>query len=610
MLRPGRTDRGPFILPPQRCVLLLAAMLAGCRGSEFIPLPELPDQVEFVAAYTADERGLVLSATPLISVHASPLRLELETGADEGSSLVRVLGYSSSDLDRVGGPPPEAGLEAPLSGVRGCESPLPSPSFSRWLADEPPPDVPLTAAWLQGRCPSVLPERPLLVDASCAQPFCDQKVEVRGCELVLDLPRCGLSNLRGSILADGRVCIDQPEDLCQMLEPRDLETSFVLCERSTDSCRLRILPAAPARFVHETFTVYPGAPFMFSDRGPLPATFAETYFGYVSDLEVWDDQVLLLGHGGEWLVHGSGSPPERSELRYHLRSDFALVRTATVPGAGLRLDRHEASGRLLLITRLADGFYLIELDQDGRELRRVLLRANVPGLSTGASLLGGSVLEARSQFVVLIDEVPPEAVDELIVVDLERFQVDRRIDPRAAPSYGRPRVARLLGPDTLVYSDLALNAVVFVDLDSGEKEFVELIPSEFLGLNSYPMGLLALPERDLVLQTIAGTVSSVRVYSRSAFVAQARQFEVRADMAALEVVPGQPQLALAAMETGVEGDRTASLSLFDLERFEFIPGRREVGLGPAGRIRADPDGSLWVLLPWSGQVVRVDFPED
>ncbi len=105
-------------------------MLAGCRGSEFIPLPELPDQVEFVAAYTADHRGLVLSATPLISVHASPLRLELETGADEGSSLVRVLGYSSSDLDRVGGPPPEAGLEAPLSGVRGCESPLPSPSFS------------------------------------------------------------------------------------------------------------------------------------------------------------------------------------------------------------------------------------------------------------------------------------------------------------------------------------------------------------------------------------------------------------------------------------------------------------------------------------------------
>lgn len=97
-----------------------------------------------------------------------------------------------------------------------------------------------------------------------------------------------------------------------------------------------------------------------------------------------------------------------------------------------------------------------------------------------------------------------------------------------------------------------------------------------------------------------------RVRETSGFGPRAINFEVGAGPVAVVPWPLNPDLMLVeGTSRAAESDWPAYVSLYDARKARYLPGARNVGHGPAGRILRDDAGRLWFLLPWEAKLLRL-----
>lgn len=582
-------------------VLATALALFSCKGTAVVDV-DVPEETAWVAVVTVDESGEVLEATPLLPWHATdPLPLITRS---TGTTLL--LGFSAAQLETLGAEVDDS----PLVPVKGCRQGLPAPLWTRrWfdgaLRSHDGPTPPLTAPWLTSLCPD-LSGSAVRVDADCFETRCEPRVRWTGrCALELDLGSCGLGVVPASVDASGAVCADFSAAgwACEPVADPVAQAAYACLEPAP--CEIHVHagepPTAPFELA-KTQLVEDAEPYLPGTLDRLGVLQTDTLAdGYLLELLVLPDAVVVSRSVD--LPVGACFPGDaRPGALVFLDPESLLpVRTTTAPRCLRRMVPDEAGG---FVGAYVDGNELLL----GRFDERGSLTSSVPmdprqeaGPGEPRLVRAGvdrvlEMLEIGSRLVVLLGNSTGDSF--LFTFDAVTLGPLLRAQIRSATS------AMLSTGDTVVATARNLEQeIAWLDVTTANEVAVERLPwrdlpretDSLLSLHAVRGELLVTgtPPPALFLLSPMGPVRArAMIFDRDAFVVTMASW------------PGRSVFVSALAQE--EGGRWSSLgALFDPARGRFLPGTWPLGDGVVGRIRSDDRGRLWLLLPWSGEVIRL-----
>lgn len=576
-------------------VFVLATL--GC-----VPAPRLasdvPDDVAWAAVVTLDHAG---------AIEASPLtpwpRGEGLTVAATQRGDTFVLGYTAAQIAALAAEVPPG---ARLTRAKGCDVPLPAPRWSgRWSADRLTPAEasavpPLTAEWLLDACPE-LDARPLAVDASCAETRCAREPTwTSRCRFELDLEACASAGrFAARVGPNGSLCLE-PLDTAWSCAPEDEALACTTPEATP--CRLHAeLGPWPQPFDLTEVPLVPGAPPFLPEwlrrLGQLRPGAHRT--GIAVDMAAVGDTLVVA-------LPRAGAPHERCDPRAPAGSlvfvdlETAASRSVTAPpcihavaplpggfaaafaeGSSLALGRFDAAGRLLHHVLTVHEALPRRLGA-GRDQATALLFAEGRLLA----LWGGG--DARA---ILTAHHP------------ETLALERTLDLGTAHHWTlRPG----LRPGELLLLDSRARAVRWLDLEAWSIVHDEPIPWRPSPRESDGLFDLVVDHQRMEILVAGSLHPALHTLGDRA------PHRVRAIHPSATLHP----LSLSALEAPLffaggtaqreDGAWRATGSLYDAAAGRFLPGSFDLGHGITGPVHRDPTGRLWVLLPWTGALLRLD----
>lgn len=579
-----------------RAVLGACALYAGCVPTEVTQF-SLKDAQWFVVVGKVAAQG----ETAVSGIFPRPAAIEL--GAARLSEGI-VLGWKTLP----------AGLSEPLD--RGgriavdCDATLPVPDEVIALEGTAPLSAPLiTGPWLErSDCP--LLAAGLAIDNPCALDQCSVIItEGTACGFrgMLD-PRCGFSApVSGRVDRVGPGCLRVHTPSC---DPDPRLTNVNRCELNARSCELSAyLNLAPLKLERHALVssgpllVPPVASRLDAQGNMVQAGIWVERLndsmrrGYASDLIVVGERVLTLEHAApisDFSCTASSAP----DLLRTYALDLAPLSTTTVAPCAARLIAGPGSSVM------------------------VLHRSGTPSISlVGAgptrqrALVGPDSCQFQGQ-----QPVGAVSRDGMIVVLMSRVDTDS-----GAPTLLARIPADLSRPPTCVElstlehalnfyvgangrgiaSDSGVNGIVSFDLDGSE-----LRPHKTrTGFGGADLGQSFEVENELIAAVLPARQASIQFWDfrgRSNPEPLPPAHQAAWGKGPILIGPYLPGQALVALWSP-RGDRevNASLGLLKGPDWRFAPVEEELGPGLVGAIAAHPGGGSLVLMPWTGEVVRV-----
>lgn len=562
--------------------------------------PDFPAEIDLAAVLTFDAAGKLTAATPMTRFRERDV-LELARVPEDDAATIALAGWSSAALGRELVLPRNDILEsAPLSLAADCAPRLPEPASTLVLdGDLPEGPGPLHAEWLDGNCPNLLDR--IAAEATCIADRCLAGYEQRGCTLTIDLQLCDFGKQQFLVDYRGELCLQKAEEPCKGTVAVPPSLARLDCVNSADcSVDLYLRPEEPLFTVQvqEILPVpakYPSNFLSFGVRGNHPIT------GYIGDLVVLGDRVLVSSHDGRYYEERSCDSPEPNRLHIFRSDDLTPIFTATAPPCL----------RDLLPNPGNDGFFGMfgarqtptcgYFDRDGR-----LLSSRVLELPDMANRYYDPVQARRSRsgtkIFVLFHWSNSEnntfgtVLAELDAVSFANRQLYDVLNARAS-SFDEDLNRNLSIPDD---DD---DKIIFVSLDDGSSPIRIDLPH----FTSVSLGQIQFhPPVELSLLMIPLEEPAIHIFDAEP---RHRGRAVFYEHVFAPLVagpwPGEPALMLAGgTDNEVLGQPRAVLAVFDPRRAHYLPGSEYVGFGVPSRMVAT-DRDAYLTLPWEAKLLRV-----
>lgn len=512
-------------------------------------------------------------------------------------------------------------LDRPGQIVTACEPSLPGPDEAMHLDGRPLERIPtITGPWIaEGTC-APIGTAPVIID-SCALGQCSVEILAQhGCTFsgTLDRANCSLaSELEGRVDAQGGVCVVLKSPLCTPdLEVLGLST----CRAEQKSCDLetidRLKPLLLERRELQSHgpLVRPAvgqrvdaAQVPYDSEHLTEHLVAGMALGYASDAAVLGDQLVTLEHSPPLLRFGCSSTATPDLLRTYDRN-LRLIATTTISACAARFAATSSVG-----------FYVLHRS----EVPTIALHARDGALVRERPLLGPGGCDERGAFPLAAAMLNGALYVALPRVDQESFSglVLARLDPTlrtpatcaVVQHSTEPRLRTIMdfratSTGKLVVSDSRAALVATFEPDGAD---VRVFKARS-GLEGTDVGLMYELGGGIIAATLPVRAPALQFWD---FRAQ----PIPEDFAvAHHPVWGQSPLAIGPYSTdhllvslwaplgSTEVGGSVSLLHKATRRFE----KRSADLGPGvpGAILGDPRGGSLVLMPWTGEIVRV-LPE-
>lgn len=585
----------------------LLALLCACGSGDSSLGLAPPESARAWGAFALEDRSFIAS-TELMPA-GEPL--ELEADSDREAFVVAWTEFG------LRGPIPSPRADDPLRRAAAGELALPAP-MAAWRLDgesfepEKPSSLPPLTRRAQNEGCEALTSQAAFVDSLCSELRCAPRAEWDGCVARLPPGLCTFNrgvtlgvSPEGVALPTGEPspCVAKPADNSGPVAAFD-------CSALASACVFEVPgPDSRATFVVERVKVAdPIAPLAWHSSPDVVEPWA---VGNPLEIAVQADALFMLELDDSTRM-GHRICAERGTFTLSRRrlDDLESVSAARSFSECLEGLTPLGSDRLLLIAIDGNSLYLLELDTELRETRRLLLASDVEAggrVSAVAVALDGSsalvFLERERWIQNPADEIA--ATRWLIdlgsfVVEAERTEIDNwRVEGGCALP-NRTFALSSSGRDSLFFVDLQLGAVRRAEkLTLGKLWFTRPVWD---------------PVAKKLFVPIAGSggiaaVSDERLEARSA-----TAFEMRVTDFALEptvVLPNVfgPGKGLAALGY-IEGEGAArrhklAIAPFDGSGPRLGLGRLDLGEGVISQLVDDGRGHAIALLPWTGELLRI-----
>lgn len=593
---------------------LLALVVAGaCTAKDSLSF-ELGPTIKHAVLIALDaEDGSFLGASGLLS---PPFAALMET---RPSANLIALGY-----DEAGLPGPfRAPLSAPAVRAMSCAPRLPAPTVMVSIQGTTSPLPAISGPWLEGSCPAGT-ESLLLHDSAALQRCTATLLPVGSCafELELATETCGgRMVITGSIQPDGRVCAEPKPPNADCASASD-GTGAILC--ATDRRRVELSLRQHSPHHVESIPIGSGRPRQVPNRlrplqlepqqGFALGLLASLNEGYLSDLLVVGQEILLLDHDGRFMDHDCVSENGRSigpsRLLTYDAELSSLVRTATVPPCAVRL---LASPEAIYTAHSGAAASITKSDRRGQILGTVPI---CPGIRN--ALIVGIDISPEGQIGVLLDSQPYglSVWFALFSPDLAPIGGCRNIrgwwnfDPADAPAIGTDlrslRDGRwVLADENVVGGWIFDGALTAMEGPESHSESVALRYSVQRGL-AVPadIGLLTVLPANRLAIARHGRAGAIDLQGIGAAAEISVLPNINSDARPLRAVAWGDTLATPLWQLS-GSTLTAALGSIRGTPPRVEPYETPLGPGIPGATAVDPGGRLLILRPWSSEIVRV-----
>jgi hypothetical protein len=526
----------------------------------------------------------------------------------EALSEPLLVAYRDADLARLGVRDDPAGAARErLRAPAGCEQPLPAPAWAaRWsvrgelvaLDAEALAEVPaLTSGWVTTRC-APLASGALSVDVTCEDRHCAHALRSTGeCEFEVEFSGCTRAPVTGAIFANGELCLgpeaDAPACPVEAVVPPG-EPPFLLD-------RVELVPTAQERL--PDFLTFNGL--------LIPDVMSE---GWAHDLELVGGYVAVVVGDGTFGGPCRGDYSRTVRVELWDPQTLTLASTATVPpcltaiaslgGSGFvgaysserawRLGRFDVTGRLVASAPIDD---------------RTTRGAGEPRLVTrpGHRVLDVEHLAGAGVVAVLfnLDGDDGKTGDGGNIVFTYDVETLARRGGFENPD-GQRWVMTPVDDRTLALPRNDARAIEWLDVITGPLSTsapLRRLDGVFgddslldVALDASSTRLLVAGTRNPLLYTVA---------PRGAALGRAHVFDRDVAPVTMTRWPRDPALTLVAGVSGTGDEPRAEVMLLDAARPAFLAGTWDVGWGMPTKLVTDEEGRIFVLLPWSGALVRL-----
>jgi hypothetical protein len=566
-----------------RRAALIVAFGTGCiRTAEPISLPE---SIAFVALEKMGD-----PPSPLIRLSDGPTALSAQEG-------VRLYAWTADQLAIVS--PPATG-SLPLYFQRDfCDPLLPAPAqVYTFDADgrlEPAEGYSsLSADWFS--CPEDV-KNTLLIDNRCVENQCGSELRFKGCRFEL-VSECS-SGLSGRLLQDGTACMSS--STCEPLPIPGISTVVSVSQCET-GCTVELNDTALLPPPHYESCAPADAGCRVSVRGETPPIVKYTdsvslgrqelneYLA--ADFVVLEDRVVVVRTG----------MPEDRVYCYEQPISLVSIDTETmsiiseVP-APKCVARIQAYGDNLLATTANFPPVLMELRLDGTIVRSTTIA--MEGHGTAASITGLLRLDHKDRIVLTLSSADSFPRYDVVIVETSTF----RIIDRWGTNVGRSSSPVLIDDEEMIlHNDDSRRPQWFsIENDRAELKSEGTISNSSIGNSLYD------PPTDSVLYETTMT-PGIEMQSRTRGRKRVSLYiNDSVPTYALFFDPEKTRLAVASSELGTV-TRKAQLSFARLDDGElrFEARIMDLGDGVISKMELDAQQRLWILLSWTGELIRLN----
>ncbi|MBI2377160.1 MAG: hypothetical protein HYV07_24380 [Deltaproteobacteria bacterium] len=566
MLR-GRVSASTF---HQRLGLVVGSFVWGCSASPAFELA-LDERARFVLVFSEGSDGEAAEASVISFDSAAPLRIPLLEGH------AWVLGYVEDPRTDLG----EPGLRGLRRAAR-CEPSLPAPISAIFVTEADARRTPLeeapsltTPSLILG-CPELSASRFAadLVVGGQSIPCRVRSDPPSECLVRIELSECVGARMTGHVQPDGRLCLDR-SSLCEPLATKKHAVASFEC--ATDPTSV-------------------GNLYVVRDDLPLVATAVQV----VPDLGFRTSVVSMIGssHGPlrDLTATASGiivaSTPSSSP--------------ACVPGEVASLHRidletleHSVTATLgACIQRLApQGDDLLAIGVSGTTAQLHRIR---PGGSISTEDLGQLREGSSSIALGVFGDTILGLFDESTVRGARSSAVRIRAGELEWLVFeGQSMAHATIGSRGILAGDSEADIPVWIQPEGSTVRSFPQLPH----LDSIGIGPPTHHEpTDRYLLPVISDFPRVAVGTRGEWEGESASLEEPVAPFAIAEWPADPALALIAGTT-IEG-HIARISFMEVVEHRYLPGALDIGEGIVSRARI-VGRDVWLLLPWTGQVVRV-----
>ncbi len=573
---------------------LLAVTLAACSAPAPIPFAQSGEAAWFAVVQLDGEA--VTGGTGLLPLaESAPVYF-----TDDAIAL----GWSAAAIDALS--PPERGVLASgrLRQATGCEPRLPAPSVAVRLTNGSAVDAvpPLTAAWMETACPDVDPSD-ISVDVECKLFRCPLTVTSPArCRYELELD-CELGRMNGTLWPDGSLCLEAlPPLACEPEPPTPPRAATYAC-RAPEACVLHAYTGSEVDLEVEEIRFldvepYSPTPSVIGQLVLPPA--ASRFFGYAHDFAISNDAVAIsVGDGRPF--DGCGQVIDGTIEIYDADT---MTRTASAAVDGC-VQRIAATDDGFLGFELLNGrFFLSRIDERGRVTERVVADTRLAPAPGEAPLL--YTIDARATYFDVVGGRAVVAVVTAMPRGTKVFTWDvANLTPLERAWLVDVTVVHGARVDdtTVILGDNVKPRVHWFDLEAGVvRDFVQFPPQ--IDREDHVVSDVSWTG-DEALLTLSRKNAGVYPITRAQVLERTVVFDDDARPIATLRWPGTSRALVAGTWSLDQVNWPASLHELDLETQRFVPGRVPTGHGAPGRMIADREDRIWVLLPWDAKLLRV-----
>ena len=579
----------------------LLGLAVACRGPEEIVLdPALG--VDYYIVFRGDGPQLKGSAL-------TPLRRSV--GLDSlGDGEVFVAGYSQASLEALQIDLSSAGSSDKIVGPASpCDRRLPEPAwYARWTEADgatrvSPHEAPaLTTTAIELGCPK--PRESISIAFLCNKAKCSPPSRaLDDCEFVLATKSCLGGDLRGSVCANGDVCLDFSETdwACDRIDSAPQSSGSFVCERppgeecKIDAYRAETLNSAPP-FTVERRDLVGGAVYR-----PDSLTQVALRRGQAYDLVVLEERVIVATRAGAEVEHLCSFQSNVPTKLWTIDPKDSLATTATTSWLAAPCTRD--------LTRdpMSAGFLATYADPSGAGMR--LGRFTADGVPTTTVAIDAPrdprservlelvVLEEAGVVALLTQPHDNDDTHDLVTFDLDELQ---RLDREPTPHAWDPRVMTAAGATDVAITREGHPVAWYAAAGTRAPEFSSAdMGSVFEGS---VMTAFHHPSSDVLVVTKVGEIDLYLVDRTANRVDGRALFEVNGDLVAAAEWPSDPRVVLA---TGLDDRQGGFIVLVDPVKRRILPGTWPIGHGVVRRIRRGAGDQLWMVLGWSGEIIRL-----
>lgn len=600
---PGRLGQISFIWA------LAVAPSLGCSTRDVVLIPsDLRDNTDaaMVAAAAYSEDGALIALSG-IAVLDGAIHLSIEPG--ESAFAIDLVGWAREDIPHYGEADPAYARAAPLTVADECEASFPTPRIARRILG-----VGLPAAGALTLKSSVVTScapgwaEQISVELRCLTSYCEPVVTETGCEATVNLLNCrqGSFTVRPRIAAP---CVKPIDRACFGDKEVESGARQLVCSTNDRSCDIRFYTRDDPDWAtvrrRKVIDVEPQAVPGIIDHA-LKTWHRTT--GYLGSLFTLGGRQGVVSYDGRFRQRSSFCASVDTDTVLWLDSNLEQVGTSTLPPCTRRVVARADGQRAYGFASQArddidrmDSFVtsltVFELDALGR-IRR---QADVD--LSGLDLRGvtQAILSPDDRTLILgTHHNQPTNLGLLLFVDLSTFEVERVRFDADDDIYGLA-----LEADTLVIVGDVADNVTWMHLGTREiRDQMEIPHSASLSAGD----VISDPTSNQTFVAVPSDDATIVVYNRRRFVGRTGVYQgtwLPLTFGRIGLDDGEQIVIGAARPPHGDKPWDAALARLSIADQGVRPGVLELGYGVVGHTLRSDDGTLWLTLPWAGEVLQV-----